>query len=78
MIFAFVLAMGVFSQDGYESCEECEFEGEYVCASSGITYPSKCHAECADDDEYIEGICLKPCDCLDDYQPICGSDGRTY
>ena len=49
-----------------------------MCASSGITYPSACHAECAEDEEYIEGICLKPCDCLDDWQPVCDVNGRTH
>ena len=72
-----ILAMAVRNQN-FEDCEDCEFEGKYVCGSNGLTYPSGCHAECAGEDEYIEGICLKRCDCLDVFKPVCGFNGQTY
>ena len=51
--------------------------GRYVCAKNGETYPDACFAECLgfEDDEYIEGICAKPCDCVDVYSPVCSSTG---
>ena len=39
----------------FMKCRKCKFEGRYVCGASGITYPSKCHAKCAGESEFIEG-----------------------
>ena len=73
-ILAF-FACSIMAQTGYKKCHKCDFEGKYVCAASGRTYPSKCHAECAGEMDWVEGICIKPCDCLDTFKPVCGFDG---
>ena len=72
-----IMASTINTQD-LDDCEDCEFDGRYVCASSGITYPNSCFARCAGDTTIIEGICLKRCDCLDVFKPVCGYDGQTY
>ena len=46
---------------------DCEFDGRYVCTANGITFPNSCFAECMGITDYVEGICAKPCECLDVY-----------
>ena len=47
------------NQRGPRCIQNCDFEGEYVCAN-GITYPSKCHAKCDGNRgrDVTEGRCL--------------------
>lgn len=73
-----VFTLGYMTQDGFKGCQFCNFKGEYVCSSNGITYPSACHARCADDKDFVDGACTKPCDCKDEFRPVCGTNGKTY
>lgn len=68
------LALATSAQN-LKKCPKCDFEGKYVCAADGHTYPSSCHAECVGQEDYVEGICIKPCDCLDVFKPVCGANG---
>ena len=81
IVFLFALASVIYSQDGYAGCSACIFDGRYVCAKNGKTYPNTCFAECVGfvvNVDFIPGICAKPCDCVDIYSPVCSSTGRTF
>jgi hypothetical protein len=59
-------------------CELCDEEWKPVCSTRGITYYNKCHAICYMDLRFVEGECLKRCDCLDEARPVCGTNKKTY
>ena len=76
--FAFIFG-SVFTLTYDPGCNlDCEFDGRYVCTANGITFPNSCFAECMGITDYVEGICAKPCECLDTYQPVCSITGQTY
>lgn len=59
-------------------CELCDEDWKPVCSSRGRTYVNKCHAICYMDLKYVDGECLRQCDCLDEERYVCGRNGRTY
>lgn len=73
-----VLGLAFVSASDTPNCQNCRFEGEYVCSSNNVTYPSACHARCVDDDSFEDGACQLECECLDEHKPVCGKNGKTY
>ena len=76
-VFAILITM-TFTMCGPFLCELCGERWRPVCSKRGITYYNKCHAICYLDFNYIEGECMKKCECLDEWKPVCGVNGKTY